>query len=98
MSLTIEEINDKIANMRGAVVMAYPMGLPEWDTVKLAIDSVNGLEGTGVGNEIVDAESAQLWVAGKEFMRGQLVSDRLGKNEKTKVSSNESESRGNKYF
>jgi len=85
VSLTIEEINDKIANMRGAVVMAYPMGLPEWDTVKLAIDSVDGLDGTGVGNEILEADTAQLWVAGKEFMRGQLVSDRLGKNEKTKV-------------
>lgn len=33
----------------------------------------------------MDAESTSLWVAGKEFQRGQLVSDRLGKNEKTKV-------------
>ena len=85
MNLTLEELEDKIANMRGAVMMAYPMGLPEWDTIKMAIDSVDGLEGTGVANEILDAGDAQLWVAGKEFMRGQLVSDRLGKNEKTKV-------------
>lgn len=26
-----------------------------------------------------------MWVAGREFQRGKLVSDRLGKNEKTKV-------------
>ncbi len=33
----------------------------------------------------MDVESTTLWVAGKEFQRGKLVSDRLGKNEKTKV-------------
>ncbi|GMH67763.1 hypothetical protein TrRE_jg4832 [Triparma retinervis] len=85
VNLSLSEINDKIANMRGAVMMSYPMGLPEWDTIKLAMDSVDGLEGTGVAAEIMEAESAQLWCAGKEFVRGQLVSDRLGKNEKTKV-------------
>ena len=31
-------IEDKIANVRGAVVMAYPMGLPEFDVVKVSID------------------------------------------------------------
>ena len=40
---------------------------------------------TGVANEILDPCTASLWVAGKEFQRTQLVSDRLGKNEKTKV-------------
>jgi hypothetical protein len=85
VALTEVELEDKLANIRGAVMMAYPMGLPEWDTVKRAVDSVDGLEGTGVSNEIMDHETAQLWVAGKEFVKGQLVCDRLGKNEKTKV-------------
>jgi hypothetical protein len=31
-------LEDKIANVRGAVVMAYPMGLPEFDVVKVSID------------------------------------------------------------
>uniref|UniRef100_A0A7S2MUC4 Uncharacterized protein n=1 Tax=Helicotheca tamesis TaxID=374047 RepID=A0A7S2MUC4_9STRA len=85
IALTEEELRDKIANVRGAVMMAYPMGLPEWDTVKLALDSVDNLKGTSVGNEVLDPNNTSLWVAGKEFERGQLVSDRLGKNEKTKV-------------
>jgi hypothetical protein len=42
-------------------------------------------QGTAIANQLMDAESTSLWVAGKEFQRGQLVSDRLGKNEKTKV-------------
>lgn len=85
VALKERDIDDKLANVRGAVVMAYPMGLPEWDTVKVALDSLEGLEGTSVGTEILDNKITSLWVAGKEFQRGQLVSDRLGKNEKTKV-------------
>ncbi len=84
-ALTPEALEDKLANMRGAVMMAYPMGLPAWDTIVLAMNGVEGLEGTGVANDILDAEDAQLWVAGKEFVKGETVGDRLGKNEKTKV-------------
>merc|ERR1719231_720247 len=42
-SLSHEMIDDKIANIRGAVTMAYPMGLPEWDSVRLALESTDGL-------------------------------------------------------
>jgi hypothetical protein len=28
---------------------AYPMGLPEWDTVRLTIEGIDGLEGTAAG-------------------------------------------------
>ena len=34
----MQEINEKINNVRGAVTMAYPMGLPEWDLAKIALD------------------------------------------------------------
>ena len=34
----MEEINERINNVRGAVTMAYPMGLPEWDLVRVALD------------------------------------------------------------
>mmetsp|Transcript_15774 Transcript_15774/g.17987 ORF Transcript_15774/g.17987 Transcript_15774/m.17987 type:complete len:285 (+) Transcript_15774:148-1002(+) len=78
-------IMDKIANVRGAVMMSYPMGLPEWDVVKMSLDSIDGVKGTAVEIQLLDPESTSLWAAGKEFQRGNLVSDRLGKNEKTKV-------------
>jgi len=42
--LTEDELRDKISNVKGAVMMAYPMGLPEWDTVKLALDSIDNLK------------------------------------------------------
>jgi hypothetical protein len=31
-------LRDKISNVRGAVIMAYPMGLPEYDLVRRSLD------------------------------------------------------------
>jgi hypothetical protein len=78
-------LTEKLDNMRGAVMMAYPMGLPEWDTVKLTIEGIEGLEGTQAGMDIIEPDNAELWVAARVFDRNTKVSDRLGKNEKTKV-------------
>jgi hypothetical protein len=63
------------------------MGLPEWDTVRLTIEGTEGIEGTAAGQELLDENTAELWVASRIFDRspGQTVADRLGNNEKTKV-------------
>jgi len=61
------------------------MGLPEWDTVRITIESNSGLEGTAAATEVLDDSTAELWVATKYFDRNQTVGDRLGRNEKTKV-------------
>lgn len=37
------------------------------------------------GATTLDPTTAKLWWAGKEFVRGETVGDRVGKNEKTKV-------------
>ena len=124
-SLTLEGLDDKLANLSGAVTMAYPMGLPQWDAVKVALDmspEEGGLDGTPAQGGVLEPDTvsrlsrgarhalfsdeklrprslrppptpfshsrprkASLWCAGREFVRGELVSDRLGKNEKTKV-------------
>lgn len=61
------------------------MGLPEWDTIRLMIEGEEGLEGTSAGQELLKEETAELWVASRNFDRAQTVGDRLGHNEKTKV-------------
>lgn len=43
------------------------------------------MKDTFFSNQLLSPESTSLWVAGRECQRGNLVSDRLGKNEKTKV-------------
>ena len=78
-------LKEKLEIMGGAVTMAYPMGLPEWDTVRITLETVEGLDGTAAGMEVLDPETAELWVASRTFDRNQKVKDRLGKNEKTKV-------------
>lgn len=77
-------ISDKINLIRAAVTMAYPMDLPDNDTVKIVLDE-NGTITGSIINGLLDSKSTSLWVAGKEFEKGKLVSDRLGHNEKTKV-------------
>lgn len=41
--MTQECLHEKLRNVKGAVTMAYPMGLPDWDTLKMALDSEDGL-------------------------------------------------------
>merc|ERR1712216_1079661 len=83
--ITLEKLQEKMDNIRGAVTMAYPMGLPEWDVVRQTIEGIQGLDGTAAGAETLDGDKAELWVATKFFDRSQTVGDRLGKNKKTKV-------------
>mmetsp|Transcript_19400 Transcript_19400/g.25565 ORF Transcript_19400/g.25565 Transcript_19400/m.25565 type:complete len:285 (-) Transcript_19400:156-1010(-) len=85
IATTQDILQEKLDNMRGAVMMAFPMGLPSWDTVQLLLEGVEGLDGTQAGMDILEPSTTELWGAGKEFVRGQLVSDRLGRNEKTKM-------------
>ncbi|KAG5177217.1 putative flagellar basal body protein [Tribonema minus] len=82
-----EQLDEKLDNIRGAVTMAYPMGLPLFDPVRLAIEGkgMEGLDGTSAQQELMDEDTAGLWMAGKEFRRDQTVADRIGKNEKTKA-------------
>ena len=87
IALTVDCIEEKINNVRHAVAMAYPEGLPEWDLVRILLDdSIENL-GAHLGKSfIIDARDAALWTCNKEFLRGTLVSDRIGScNEKTKV-------------
>jgi hypothetical protein len=85
VATTLSMLQEKLDNIRGAVTMAYPMGLPEWDTIRLTIEGEAGLDGTAAGAEMLDPDTAELWVASRDFKRSDTVGDRLGKNEKTKV-------------
>lgn len=67
------------------IFSAYPMGLPEWDTIRLTLQGNEGIEGTAAGVELLDPETAELWVASRMFDRSQTIAERLGRNDKTKV-------------
>ncbi|KAL7448764.1 hypothetical protein ACHAWC_000905 [Mediolabrus comicus] len=83
VALTLRDIDEKIKIVRDAVDLAYPTGLPETELTRMALEDPFNNEKLNL--PLVDANNASLWAFNKEFVRGQLVSDRLGTNEKTKV-------------
>ncbi|KAL7526617.1 hypothetical protein ACHAWF_001974 [Thalassiosira exigua] len=85
--LRIEAMREKTDGVRGAATMAYPEGLPEWDAARIALDGgAEELLGTHLGGALAaEPDRVSLWACGKEFERGTLLSDRLGRNEKTKI-------------
>lgn len=77
MALTAGALQERLGNIRGAVTMAFPMGLPEWDAVRLLLeDKDDGFLQEILGNEYMDPNTATLWWAGKEFFRDQTIGDR----------------------
>jgi hypothetical protein len=71
--------------LRFHIAPAFPMGLPEWETVRLTIEGEEGLAGTAAGQEILEPNTAELWIASRCLDRSQKFCDRFGRNEKTKV-------------
>ena len=82
--LTKRELMEHIDLIRGAVMIAYPMGLPEYDPVRIDIEEDEKPSETPIGIDILD-ETAQLWWAGKQMLPGNKLSVHVGRNEKTKV-------------
>lgn len=82
--LTKKDLAEHVDVIRGAVMIAYPMGLPEWDPVRLDIEGDEKPSNTPLGIDILD-NNAQIWWAGKQMLPGNKLSDHVGKNEKTKI-------------
>lgn len=77
--LSASLLKEALQNVRGAVMICYPMGLPDYDPVHQL------LIGTYKDGDLMDPDLAQMWWAGKELMRDKRFSDHVGKNDKTKV-------------
>lgn len=76
-----------IANCKGAVMMAYPMGLPEFDTVQQALDDKEVLEGTQQARDWFDPASCSVWFSGKKVPRADDVDlgRVVGRNDKVTI-------------
>jgi cilia- and flagella-associated protein 298 len=83
--LLIEDMHEKIENIRGAIMICYPEGLPPYDVCRMELEGDDGGAVGAAGAAILVAEETAMWWAGKEFPRGQLLSQRVGRNEKTKI-------------
>merc|ERR1740129_873156 len=68
-------------------MIAYPAfhKLPRYDPVRMELEDNEELDGRSELQDVLDPTDAVMWFAGKEMQPGKIVSDYLGKNEKTKV-------------
>ncbi|DBA82809.1 TPA: hypothetical protein ACH3X1_007034 [Trebouxia sp. C0004] len=83
--LTRGALEAAIDHIRGAVMIAFPQGLPEWDLVRQALEGTEELAGTSHANDELDPATATLWFAGKQLLPKNQLSHHLGRHEKTKA-------------
>uniref|UniRef100_A0A7N5JB03 Cilia and flagella associated protein 298 n=1 Tax=Ailuropoda melanoleuca TaxID=9646 RepID=A0A7N5JB03_AILME len=83
--VTMEMVKDALDQLRGAVMIVYPMGLPPYDPIRMEFENKEDLSGTQAGLSVIEESEAQLWWAAKELRRTKKLSDYVGKNEKTKI-------------
>merc|ERR1712216_1066196 len=77
-------LEEAMNNIRGAVMIVYPMGLPDYDHVRQILEEREVLEGADQ-LEFLEYDKTSLWVFSKEMQPEKLLSDYVGKNDKTKV-------------
>merc|ERR1719453_751749 len=81
---TSASLTEAINNIKGATMIAYPMGLPDYDPVRAILEERADADGAGA-LESLEPDGAALWCFNKELQRDELLSKYVGKNEKTKV-------------
>lgn len=87
VEFTVDMLQQHVDSIRGALMIAYPMGLPDWEPARLDTEGDNDadLEGTAEGVDIMNEEGTVMWWASKMLDRSKVLSDFVGKNDKTKI-------------
>ncbi|XP_077401815.1 cilia- and flagella-associated protein 298 [Vanacampus margaritifer] len=83
--VTAAMVNEALAQLRGAVMIVYPMGLPPHDPIRMELEDREDLAGTQASLQVLEESECQLWWAAKEMQRGKKLQDYIGKNDKTKL-------------
>ena len=83
--LTWEVVSEALDILRGVVNIVYPMGLPEYDPIKMELENRENLAGTQASKDVIESTQAVIWFSTKELQRDKKLEDYLGKNEKSKV-------------
>jgi len=78
-------VQEALDQVRGAISIVYPKGLPAYEPVRMELENREELAGSQASKEVIDPTQAVLWFSSKELQPGSKLSDFLGKHEKTKV-------------
>lgn len=85
---TIEDLKRLIDLLYGGIMIGYPgyHGLGDWEPCRVLLeDKSDILNMNDPQQDFFQFDSTLLWYSGKELERGKLLSDYIGKNEKTKI-------------
>ncbi len=82
-TVTFSQLREAFLNIKGSVMIAYPMGLPDYDPVSTLLNEETPYQHP----DMLDPETAVMWFAGKELHRDHKLMDTksIGRNEKTTV-------------
>ncbi|XP_061755312.1 cilia- and flagella-associated protein 298 [Nerophis ophidion] len=83
--VTMAMVKEGLEQLRGAVMIVYPMGLPPHDPIRMEFEDRQDLSGTQASLQVLEEAECQLWWAAKELQRGKKLQDYIGKNDKTKL-------------
>lgn len=85
--ITMKELEEAIIILKGAVMIAYPAyhNLPSWEPVYLILEKKMDFIGNYPDCNWLDEKTTVLWWAKKELKSSKILSDFVGKNEKTKL-------------
>ena len=84
---TSKSLTDALDAIRGGTMIAYPMGLPDYDLVRQILEdsSEDSSESASESAETLSVSNASLWCFNKELQLDKRLADYIGKNEKTKA-------------
>ena len=87
LQITPKDIHKAMQELKEALQTVYPMGLPEYDPVRMEIENREILAEfhNKELTKVADPKDTKLWFASKELLPGTILRDYLGNNEKTKV-------------
>ncbi|KAJ3385999.1 hypothetical protein HDU92_002759 [Lobulomyces angularis] len=83
--LDLLELKDVFENIKGALIIVFPEGLPQWETCLECLENREELAGSAASKDVLNLEEVSLWWASKELLPEKILSDYIGKNEKTKI-------------
>ncbi|XP_071956613.1 cilia- and flagella-associated protein 298-A-like [Antedon mediterranea] len=83
--MTKQMVQEALDQLRGAVMIVYPMGLPPHDPIQMELENNEDLEGQQASLQVLDTTNTSLWFSAKEMKPDKKLQDFVGKNEKTKI-------------
>tara|TARA_B100000609_G_C17161529_1_gene406448 strand:- start:270 stop:1043 length:774 start_codon:yes stop_codon:yes gene_type:complete len=83
--MTRKALEDKIDEVRGAIMICYPAGLPEWDLMRHCVEGTEELGGTQWSKDLLEPANTALWFSGKQMLPANKLKDHVGRHERTKI-------------